>query len=161
MYDRILPCLVVAPLMLALPATAETRPQRVHETGNIGVGLGAGPAGSGISGKGFMNEKNALQGLVGIRDGGTALLISPDYLYNFDTIMQDDDVTFGWYGGFGGSLSLGSPDFSLGASAILGVDFCIDRGPIDIYAEFRPMLILAPTPDMWFTSFAGGARYFF
>mgnify|MGYP000447850819 FL=1 len=159
MSERLLPCMVVAALAVSLPSAAQAG--RVHETGKIGVGIGGGPVGGGITGKWFMNEHNALQGLVGIRDEGRALLLSPDYLYTFDPIFQDEDVTFGWYGGFGGALSLGSTDFTLGASAILGVDFCIDVVPLDIYAELRPMLILAPLPEMEFMSFAGGVRYYF
>ncbi len=144
---------------MALPQ--EGLAQRVHETGRFGIGLGGGPVGAGITGKWFLNEHNALQGLVGIRDDGRALLLSPDYLYTFDPIHQDEDITFGWYGGFGGALSLGSTDFTLGASAILGLDFCIDVAPIDIYAELRPMLVLAPIANLNFASFAGGVRYYF
>ena len=159
MSDQTLPCLVAAAAMMALPQLAQA--ERIHETGKIGLGIGGGPPlGAGMSGKWFMNEKNALQGLVGIRKGG-ALLLSPDYLYTFEPIFQDDDVTFGWYGGFGASLSLGSTDFTLGVSAILGVDFCIDRAPIDLYAELRPLLEMAPMAEMHVGSFAGGLRYYF
>lgn len=164
MSDHLLRACAGGVLLLAgaigLPSVAAAQ-EHVREAGNIGVGIGATTLGLGVSGKYFINDANALQGLVGLRDGGMALFISGDYLYNFKPLRRDHAVTVGWYAGFGGSVSLGSTDFVLGGSGIVGADFDIDVVPLDIYAEYRPLLILAPVGDLDPASFGGGVRYYF
>lgn len=152
---------MLAALTALAPQVAQAQPERVHETGNIGVGVGGTAFGLGVSGKWFMSERNALQGLIGASSGGSVLYLSPDYLYTFDPLHQEDDVTIDWYGGFGGTLFLGASDFGLGLNAILGIDFCIDAAPVDIYAELRPIFLLSPIAEFGFLNFAGGVRYYF
>lgn len=158
MCDRRLPFLGLLVALAVLPQAAQA--ERVHETGNVGLGVGGTLFGLGVSGKWFMNEHNALQGLVGVSNDGGLLFLSPDYLYTFDPLHQEEDVTIDWYGGFGGTLFMGD-SFGLGVNAVLGIDFCIDPAPVDIYAELRPMLLLSPVTEFAFTNFAGGVRYYF
>ncbi len=153
-----LPVAMLAGLGLSSTAFAQ---DRVRQAGNIGVGIAGTVLGTGVTGKYFINDANSLQGLVALREGGSALLVSADYLYNFKPFLNDDDVSMGWYAGFGGAVSLGSLDFVLGAVGIVGTDFDIDDLPLDLYVEYRPVLVLAPVGDLYLSSFGGGVRYYF
>ncbi len=147
-------------LFAGAPAIAQAA-EAVREAGNIGVGLGGSGFGVGIASKWFMNENNALQGVIAPRNSGTTLLVDVDYLYNFSPIRSDESVTIGWYAGFGGALGLGATDFVLGVNGVLGGDFDIDVVPLDIFVEFRPMLELATDTEIHFTNFGAGVRYYF
>jgi len=145
---------------LGTPVSAEAA-DRVRQSGNIGVGLGATNFGIGAVGKYFVNEANAVQALVGVAESGTAFVVQADYLYNFDPILRDDQHTLGWYAGFGGTLSPGASELMLGVAGIIGLDFNLDVAPLDIYVEVRPTLILAPSADLRPVAAGSGVRYFF
>ncbi|MBO84616.1 MAG: hypothetical protein CL927_04605 [Deltaproteobacteria bacterium] len=156
------PDLVLAALVglgLAAPQGAMAQEQ-VREAGNIGVGVGGNILGVGVSGKYFINEANAVQALVGMGSGGGTLLVSADYLYNFDPFIKQEEISVGWYAGFGGGLILGSS--VLGVAGVVGSDFDLDELPLDIFFEYRPTLFVSPAGAAFRAdSFAAGLRYYF
>jgi len=152
-------CAMGLALVAALP-TASQAQQKVREPGNIGLGVGGHLFGAGVSGKYFVNESNAVQGLVGLGYSSTSLTLSVDYLYNFPTFVQEEDLSIGWYAGFGGSLILGAS--VLGTTGIVGVDVDVDEVPLDVFFEYRPSLYFMPIGSSFqAASFGGGVRYYF
>lgn len=154
------PPIAVLLAALVLPATGAAA-ERVRQAGNIGLGFGGTSFAGGVSGKYFVNEANAFQGLVGLREDGTVVVFQFDYLYNFEPIWADSRNTLGWYAGFGGQLAPLADDGSLAASGIIGLDFDIDIAPLDVYLEGRPTLTVNPVADVRPFVFGAGARYFF
>ena len=146
-------------LCLLMPRDSAAQ-QGVRESGNIGVGLGGNALGFGVSGKYFIDDANAVQALVGLGSGGGSLLVSADYLYNFDPFVSKDEVSVGWYAGFGGGLVLG--DSLLAITGIVGSDVDLDEVPLDIYFEYRPTLFFGPNGSAFRAdSFGAGLRYYF
>ena len=146
-------------LCLLLPRESSAQ-QRVRESGNIGVGLGGNALGFGASGKYFIDDANAVQALVGLGSGGGSLLVSADYLYNFAPFASKDEVSVGWYAGFGGGIVLG--DSLLGITGVVGSDVNLDEVPLDIYFEYRPTLFFGPIGSAFRAdSFGAGLRYYF
>lgn len=146
-------------LCLLLPRESAAQ-QRVREPGNIGVGLGGNLLGYGVSGKYFIDDANAVQALVGIGSGGSSLLVSADYLYSFEPFASKDEVSVGWYAGFGGGIVLGYS--LLGVAGVVGSDVNLDEVPLDIYFEYRPTLFFGPTGSAFRAdSFGAGLRYYF
>ena len=146
-------------LLVAAPQPAAAQ-QQVREAGNIGVGVGGNILGVGVSGKYFINEANAVQALVGMGAGGGTLLVSADYLYNFDPFVRKEEISIGWYAGFGGGLILGSS--VLAVAGVVGSDVDLDDLPLDIFFEYRPTLFFSPAGSAFRAdSFGAGLRYYF
>ena len=146
-------------LLAAVPTGSQAQ-QKVREPGNIGLGIGGNGFGGGLSGKYFINESNAIQGIVGLGYYSTSLNLSADYLYNFSPFVQQEELSVGWYAGFGGALLLGQS--TIGASGIVGVDVDVDEVPLDVYFEYRPSLYFQPFDSgLYLVSFGGGVRYYF
>jgi hypothetical protein len=161
MSDRLMMGVCAMGLLLAaaLPIAAQAQ-DKVREPGNIGLGLGGNIFGAGVSGKYFIDESNAVQGLVGLGYSSTSLTVSADYLYNFPPFVQEEDLSIGWYAGFGGALVLGAS--VLGVTGIVGVDVDVDEVPLDLFVEYRPSLYFM-TIGSGFRgdSFGAGVRYYF
>ena len=133
---------------------------KVRQPGNIGVGLGLTSEGVGVSGKYFVDDRNAFQGLLGVPNGSGGLLAQFDYLYNFPILWSDEKVALGWYAGFGGMLVTQSPFVALGGTGSVGLDLDVDAAPLDIFIELKPTLWLTPLGYLDLNA-AGGIRYYF
>jgi hypothetical protein len=121
--------------------------------GNFGLGLELGDPGTwGVSGKVWIDRRNAFQGAVKI-PGGAAIL-QLDYLWHdFDLIhMKRSEGEWPFYIGVGGDLSLVNPA-ALGARLPIGMSYIFDKKnvPVDIYLQV--------VPTLWF--YSGGATFNF
>lgn len=120
------------------------------------VGLKFGGYENGISGKYFLNETNAIEGILGIRKNG--LVITG--LYQFH--QQAFDVAqLRWYYGagahiggmgdgkykrFGGDDEYYNGGILLGADAVLGLEYLIPQSPIALSLDLNPRLELGRGP---------------
>ena len=110
--------------------------------GNFGLGLEIGDPGNwGISGKLWVDRRNAFQGAVKIPGGSSILQL--DYLWHdFDLIhIKSDSGEWPFYIGAGGDLTLESP-VAFGARLPIGMSYIFNKKnvPVDIYLQVVPTL---------------------
>jgi hypothetical protein len=151
----LLACLLASPAHAVAPRNGAT----------FGIGLGAGFGVSGISGKYWLGEKNAFQGVIGGwgfgRTGSSlGLGLGLDYLWEMPTITQAGPMLLGWNLGVGGTLGIATP-LSAGVSGVAGLEFNFQPVPIDVTIEYRPGLFLAPVIGADLVNFSGHVRYHF
>ncbi|MBN1337505.1 MAG: hypothetical protein JXB39_16250 [Deltaproteobacteria bacterium] len=154
-------------LVLALPvgAQAATPPE-----GPFGLGIGGGFGVSGLSGKLYMGDATAFQGIVGLYGLGSdhdndGLGVGLDYLLERPAFVSVAPLELGWNFGLGGTVALwdDSHDDNLrvGASGVLGLEILFQPVPIDLVLEYRPGVVIIPDFDIDLVNFSGHLRYYF
>lgn len=121
------------------------------------VGLKFGGYENGVSFKYFMDERTALEGILGIRNHGAVLtglyeLHQPAFnvaklklYYGFGAHLGS--VGSGYYRRFGGDDEFyDSNRILLGADAVLGLEYKLPEAPIAISLDLNPRLELATGP---------------
>ena len=163
------PSLLALILLLASPLASAAKPAtRIQGPGHWGVGLGGGTATAGLSGKYFLSDHTALQGILGGAGyghhsdfGDTALGLGVDWLFEGPPIFSDDLVLdVGWELGFGGWTWVGDP-FWIGANGVAGIQFEFVPVPIDVVFEYRPALRFYDDFGVDFGDFGGHVRVYF
>lgn len=157
-------------LVLALVGIGAARPalagDPIRSGGNFGLGLGGGLAVSGLSGKYWLADAHALQGIVGAwglgRAGGSSLGVGLDYLIEMPTITDTEPVEIGWNLGLGGTVGVGGGGLGwVGASGVAGLEFNFHPVPIDLVLEYRPGVVVVPAFGAALVNFSGHIRYYF
>ena len=154
-------------LALAVPtgALAATPPE-----GPFGLGLGGGFGVSGLSGKLYLGDASALQGVVGAYgwgyNGHSGIGFGLDYLVERPSFASVEPVEFGWNYGLGGSIAVWDTvheddELRVGASGVLGLEILLQPVPIDLVLEYRPGVIIIPAFDLALINFSGHIRYYF
>lgn len=110
--------------------------------GNFGLGLEIGNPGDwGISGKVWIDRRNAFQGAVKLPTGDTILQL--DYLWHdFDLIqIKSDSGEWPFYIGVGGDLTL-QHTVALAGRLPIGMSYIFNKKnvPVDIYLQLVPTL---------------------
>ncbi len=103
-----------------------------------GVRLGPNSAfiTAGLTVKHFLNEKAALEGIVGINDGiGICGLYELHFPIEAVRNLQ-------WFAGAGGYLASRSSTTNVGAAGILGLDYKFEEIPLNISLDWKPELNL-------------------
>lgn len=139
--------------------------------GVFGIGVGGGLGVSGLSGKYWLGEKYALQGVVGAwgyghhyygghdYDYGTNLGVSLDYLWEMPDITASGPLVLGWNVGLGGTIGIYDPPF-IGASGVLGLELDFQPVPIDVVLEYRPGISIVPGIGLDLVNFTGHVRFY-
>lgn len=152
---------------LALPTAASAASP---SGGNFGLGLGGGLGVSGLSGKYYLGDSAAIQGVVGWWGAGQTyggLGVGADYLFERPEFAGGDPVTLGWNFGFGASAvawdggGVGDGALWLGASGVLGLEFLFQPVPIDLVLEYRPGVSLIPGFGVDLINGSGHIRWYF
>lgn len=102
----------------------------------IGIRLGPNSAAitAGFTGKYFLNEKAAVEGIIGINNGfGVCGL----YELHFPIEAVDN---LSWFGGGGGYVAFRSTTTFVGAAGIIGLDYKFDEIPLNISLDWKPEL---------------------
>ena len=120
------------------------------------AGLKFGGYENGISGKYFLNEGTALEGILGIRSHG--LVITGLYEYH-QTAFNVPELKFyygagahigavgdGYYKRYGGEDEYYKSGILLGADGVIGLEYVIPESPIAISLDLNPRLELARGP---------------
>jgi hypothetical protein len=120
--------------------------------GNFGLGLELGDPGNwGVSGKVWIDRRNAFQGAVKLGSG--AAILQLDYLWHdFDLIqLRKSGGEMPFYIGAGGDLSL-EGSASLAGRVPVGLSYIFNKKnvPLDLF--------LQAVPTLWF--YSGGARFY-
>lgn len=110
--------------------------------GNFGLGLEVGNPGDwGISGKVWVDRRNAFQGAVKLPGGNTILQL--DYLWHdFDLIhIKSESGEWPFYIGVGGDLILQNST-ALGGRLPIGMSYIFNKKnvPVDLYLQVVPTL---------------------
>jgi hypothetical protein len=162
--------LLVVAVLLLLPAAAHAQGPNGRP---FGLGLALGEP-TGISGKYWFNEKNAVDMAIGYgyfpHEGGA---LFADYLYHIYTIANTSKFDFEFYLGFGGKLGfwhhhVDRPDphddrgFGIGVRIPFGLTMVFDQAPFDIFLELTPsMAFISPEPFYFDFDAALGGRFYF
>lgn len=171
--------LLVLSFLCASMAFSHQAQAQVRKAGNLGVGVGSGTLATGFSGKYYADDKTAYQFNVGIHRTirafyGDALALGFDYMLEQPDLFNDGRFGIAWSVGPG--LSLGYSEgrvrdyFLLGVSAVVGLEFLIEKIPIDFVIEYRPSIFIFNDNfndrgrdgfDLDLIEFGGHVRYFF
>lgn len=174
MFHRLLPLLVIAAVgTVPREAQAIELANFIREANHWGIGFGGGNGPSGLSFKYFLGDDMAIQvvaggygwGENGWTDnddfGGAGLGVQADFLFELPTIVMAGDVMeLGWSIGPGVWFGAG-PDFWLGVSGTLGLEFNFIPAPIDLVLEYKPSFKFVDTLGFNPISFAGHVRVYF
>ncbi len=128
-------------------------------------GLGLGPMlgePSGLAGKYWLSENNALDFGVGIGflGGNSGLSFHTDYLYHINDLLKWKYKTTFYYG-FGLRVRLPSgSSAAIGVRGVSGILLLVKDLPIDVFFELAPSFRLLPTTGLDFDIAIGGRYYF-
>ena len=102
----------------------------------IGIRLGPNSAAitAGFTGKYFLNEKAAVEGIIGINNG---LGICGLYELHFPI---DAVNNLSWFAGAGVYVAFRSSTTSVGGAGIIGLDYKFDELPLNISLDWKPEL---------------------
>ena len=104
----------------------------------VGVRLGANsPAiSSGFTIKHFLNETEAVEGIIGI-DNGLGLCALYQWHHPIDAVQH-----LKWYVGAGGYAAFKSSQSFIGAAGVVGLDYKFEEIPLNISLDWKPELNL-------------------
>ena len=135
--------------------------------GPAGLGLGGGLGMSGISGKLYLGDGTALQGVVGnygYWDGDVhvngGLGVGVDLLLEQPTFAGGELLDVGWCYGVGGAVGVGG-GVTIGASGVVGLELLFNPLPIDFVIEWRPGVTIGNGLDLSLFGSSGHVRYYF
>jgi hypothetical protein len=102
----------------------------------IGIRLGPNSAAvtAGFTGKYFLNDKAALEAIVGINNG---LGICGLYELHFPI---ESVTNLSWFGGGGGYVAFRNSTTAIGAAGIIGLDYKFEEIPLNISLDWKPEL---------------------
>lgn len=107
---------------------------------NWGVGVRGGAASAGITTKVFMDQANAIEGILSFTRG-----VNFYGLYERNVPLGPQGLNF--YYGFGGNLGSwkkhGDDKFTVGVDGVVGVEYKINGAPIVLGADYKPCLNVA------------------
>ena len=126
----------------------------------FGIGIIVGEP-TGISGKYWLSEKNAVDGgLAWSFIKGGSLHLHADYLWHlFNKIQTSQRIPV--YFGIGGRMKFRSGENAhVGVRIVGGVDWFLDDAPIDVFVELAPVMDLIPATELGLNG-GIGVRFFF
>lgn len=144
-------------VLVATEASADTA--ALAQSGRVGLGLGGSNLTSGVSGKLYLTENQALQGTLGYWwTWGVAA--SADYLYEMPTLVSHEALTLHWYFGAGATIGSAFHAFALSVQGVGGLALQIREFPVEVAIELRPTVRILRNPHVYLGT-GGSIRYFF
>lgn len=128
-------------------------------TKKFGLGVMLGEP-SGISGKYYLNETNAIDFGLGYSIATEGKLnIHIDYLHHKEGVFNTDQRLILHYG-FGAKIKTYSGDDAFGVRGVVGITWTQDDLPFDAFIEIAPVFILLPSTELELDA-SIGARFYF
>lgn len=129
--------------------------------GHFGVGATAGTFLDGLSVKGMVSARDAVQVSVGLAVGPftywrrPAVGLAVDYLHEADLLVDGDEVAVAWNIGIALSTRVGPPgrgrndalSVGIGLGPVAGIEVLLRRVPVDLTFEYRPGVLLTLGQD--------------
>jgi len=108
-------------------------------TNAVGVRLGANSPAitSGFTIKHFLNETNAVEGIVGIANSGLGLCGLYEWYHPIESVAH-----LKWFIGAGGYASFRRSTSAIGAAGIIGLDYKFEEVPLNLSLDWKPELNL-------------------
>lgn len=137
--------LIVIVALLAFCLAADTM---ANPRGPFGLGIIIGEP-TGIDGKYFLNEENAIEGAVAWSlSGNNEVHIQADYLYHFYDWIKVKKGLLPVFLGVGGRIAFrDNADDKFGIRIPVGLSYEFAEGMFDVFGELVPVLELAPDTD--------------
>ena len=143
-------------MVLFLSATLCTKAQEYVNAVGVRLGPNSPAITSGFTIKHFLNESNALEGIVGIGNGGLGLC----GLYEWHhSIASVDHLR--WFVGAGGYAAFRNKSSAIGAAGIVGLDYKFEAIPLNISLDWKPELNLITSVGFEANTVGISARFVF
>jgi hypothetical protein len=125
-------------LLICLITTAALTSKAQSYITAAGIRLGPNSAAvtSGFTVKHFLNEKVAVEGILGINDG-----VGICGLYEFHFPIETV-TNLQWFAGPGAYLAFRNSSTSFGAAGVIGLDYRFEEVPINLSLDWKPELNL-------------------
>jgi len=145
---------------LALLVTLSSCTTTAAQGRGFGLGIILGEP-TGLSFKKWRSDTTAIGGAVAWSFGKkNELHLHGDYLvHNFDVFRSKKENLASYYG-IGGRIKIIKDESRLGVRIPLGINYILEKAPLDIFLEFVPLLDLVPSTDFEVNG-AIGIRYLF
>jgi hypothetical protein len=146
-------------IALAMSALAAAVPSHARLGGNLGLGFVAG-APSGISGKLWLNNINAIDMILGFNPYNDYLELRGDYVWHEMNLIPVRAGQMPLYYGMGAGLVISDGGPGLLARGVVGLEYLFPSAPLDVFVELGPGIRIFPATDVDIS--AGlGMRFFF
>lgn len=124
----------------------------------VGVRLGSNSPAitSGFTIKHFLNESNAVEGILGVGNGGLGLC----GLYEWHHPITSVDH-LQWFVGAGGYAAFRNKSSAIGAAGIVGLDYKFEQIPLNISLDWKPELNLITSVGFEANTVGISARFVF
>ena len=113
----------------------------------------------GITGKFFLSDQDAIEGILGVGLGRNSGWLSATALYERHAMIFDIPELNVYYGA-GGGFGVNNDNLSLGADVITGVEYTLADAPLNFSFDIKPYLNIVPDVGLYFNS-AFSIRYTF
>ena len=139
--------------LLSAPAMVQAR-----QGGNFGAGIVAGDP-SGLSGKLWLNETNALDFIAGFSIVDDYISLNADYVWHEFGLIPVSRGQLPLYYGMGVWTSV-SRHATIGARGIVGLEYLFPSAPLDVFIEIGPGASILPSTGFGLSG-GLGMRFFF
>lgn len=139
--------------LLSAPATVHAR-----LGGNFGAGFIAGDP-SGLSGKLWLNDKNALDFSAGFSVQDDWISLGADYVWHEFGLIPVPQGQLPLYYGMGVWTSV-ARNAAIGARGVVGLEYLFPSAPLDVFVEIGPGASILPSTGFGLSG-GLGMRYFF
>lgn len=158
-------------LFITTQASAQSRTTSTTQDYTFAAGLKFGGYENGISGKYFMDNSTAIEGVLGFRNSGVVItglyeinqeaFNIPELKFYYGFGAHIGAIGAGTYHRFGGGNEVYTKSqILLGADGVLGLEYMIPQSPIAVSLDLDPRIELATGP--FFDIAPGlGVKYFF
>ena len=129
--------------------------------GPFGLGIIVGEP-TGLSGKLFLSDANAIDGAVAWSfSGDNSFHLHGDYLYHNYTLFDVEKGKLPLYFGIGARINFREDaDDNIGIRIPVGLTYLFDGAPFDVFVEVVPVLELTPDTEFELEGAFGGRFYF-
>jgi hypothetical protein len=143
-------------LISLISIAALTSKSQVYKTA-AGIRLGPNSAAvtSGITVKHFLNEKTALEGILGINDG---LGICGLYEIHFPIEAVNN---LQWFAGPGAYIAFRNSSTFFGGAGVVGLDYKFEEIPLNLTIDWKPELNIIPKIEFESSGIGISVRYAF
>lgn len=124
----------------------------------VGVRLGPNSPAitSGFTIKHFLNESNAVEGIVGIGNSGLGLCGLYEWHHHIESVTH-----LQWFVGAGGYAAFRNKSSFIGAAGIVGLDYKFEQIPLNISLDWKPELNLITSVGFEANTVGISARFVF
>ncbi|MEO6097389.1 MAG: hypothetical protein ABIW76_17730 [Fibrobacteria bacterium] len=146
-------CAIAALALFSAPAAVQAR-----QGGPFGVGIIAGDP-SGLSGKLWLNDRNALDFIAGFSLQNDWVNLNCDYVWHDFDLIPVSRGQLPIYYGMGVWTSV-SNNAAIGARGIVGIEYLFPSAPLDVFLEIGPGASILPETGFGLSG-GLGMRFFF